>query len=362
MDRKRIIQIIFLIFIIVLNIKNVSAEKIIREYKNEGCNENTNKCITIDMPFVIQYDTDTKKYEFGTILHGYKATSNLEYNGTEYMLGTYEYDGGATTSYSYKMYLNNKEYIVDLKSDESLEIHYCYSKEYGGGEYSNGTQYVAIFYDELQYEKYKDKLDKPMEKCELIKSDAVKNGEQGVKNKKKCITYDSYYDSIENNYKEYNNASKNKMTYIAEANRTIQEMKQVCNSITKYSDYDSNCLPSCLNLNKDIINLKKTYEIGEYKSSGDCSLSGRLISWIANIVKWLKYIVPVIVIIFGILDFMKAMSADKDDEMKKAQSKFVKRLIAAALIFLIPLIIGFILDQFGFDEYIKGCGIVKELD
>ena len=64
--------------------------------------------------------------------------------------------------------------------------------------------------------------------------------------------------------------------------------------------------------------------------------------------RWIKYLLPVVVIILGILDFIKAIGADKEDEMKKAQGSFVRRLIAAALVFLIPLILEFVLDKMGF--------------
>ena len=60
--------------------------------------------------------------------------------------------------------------------------------------------------------------------------------------------------------------------------------------------------------------------------------------------------------IFGILDFIKALSSDKDDAMKKAQSNFIKRLIICAIIFIIPFIVEFILEKMGFAA--NGCGII----
>ena len=45
--------------------------------------------------------------------------------------------------------------------------------------------------------------------------------------------------------------------------------------------------------------------------------------------------------------------------MKKAQGKFIKRLIVAALLFLLPLIINFVLQTFGF--YNSGCDITDLL-
>jgi hypothetical protein len=86
-----------------------------------------------------------------------------------------------------------------------------------------------------------------------------------------------------------------------------------------------------------------------------CGFSGRLLVWANNILRWIKYILPVFVIVLAILDFIKAIGADKDDEMKKAQKRFITRLIAAALVFIIPLIIEFILTKMGFGY--DSCGL-----
>ena len=52
----------------------------------------------------------------------------------------------------------------------------------------------------------------------------------------------------------------------------------------------------------------------------------------------LEVTVPVLIIIFGIVDFVKAISSQKEDEMKKAQSTFIKRLIYGALVFFVFVI------------------------
>ena len=52
-----------------------------------------------------------------------------------------------------------------------------------------------------------------------------------------------------------------------------------------------------------------------------------------------KIIVPILVIVLGMIDFAKAAIASKPDEMKKAQSDFVKRLIAGVVVFFVPVII-----------------------
>ena len=131
------------------------------------------------------------------------------------------------------------------------------------------------------------------------------------------------------------------------------KLKTYCNQIYKSLDVNSptKCVQDCksaIDEVQDLLDIK-------YDNS-KCGFSEKLAIYIANIVKWLKYIIPVIVIVLGILDFIKAIASEKDDEMKKAQGHFVKRLIAAALIFIIPVIIEFILEKMGFAA--NGCGII----
>lgn len=59
----------------------------------------------------------------------------------------------------------------------------------------------------------------------------------------------------------------------------------------------------------------------------------------STIVDLLKIGVPVLLIIFGMLDLGKAVIAQKEDEIKKSQGLFVKRLISAAIVFLVFIIV-----------------------
>ena len=138
---------------------------------------------------------------------------------------------------------------------------------------------------------------------------------------------------------------------ITELNEKEGLIKSYCKAILEHHSFDGSneqsCLESCLNIG---VQTKKAKQAAGLISgdSGQCGFSARLLVWISNILRWIKYILPVVVIVLGILDFIKAIGADKDDEMKKAQGSFIKRLIAAALVFIIPLIIEFVLDKMGF--------------
>lgn len=65
---------------------------------------------------------------------------------------------------------------------------------------------------------------------------------------------------------------------------------------------------------------------------------------INNIMKYIRIAVPILLIGFGIIDFAKATFSSKEDDMKKSREVFIKRIIAAVLVFLAPIIVNLILD------------------
>ena len=57
------------------------------------------------------------------------------------------------------------------------------------------------------------------------------------------------------------------------------------------------------------------------------------------IITLIKIGVPILLIIFGMLDLGKAVMAQKEDEIKKSQQLFLKRLLSAALVFFVVMIV-----------------------
>ncbi len=57
------------------------------------------------------------------------------------------------------------------------------------------------------------------------------------------------------------------------------------------------------------------------------------------IVSLIKIAIPILLIVLGMIDLGKAVVAQKEDEIKKAQTMFVKRLISAALVFFVVVIV-----------------------
>ena len=53
----------------------------------------------------------------------------------------------------------------------------------------------------------------------------------------------------------------------------------------------------------------------------------------------IQVMVPVVLVIMGSLDLFKGLSAQKEDEIKKGQQMFIKRLISAVLVFFVFVIV-----------------------
>ena len=54
--------------------------------------------------------------------------------------------------------------------------------------------------------------------------------------------------------------------------------------------------------------------------------------------------IPIILVLMGSIDLFKGITANKEDEIKKGQQMFIKRLVVAAVIFLVVIIIKFFIS------------------
>lgn len=64
----------------------------------------------------------------------------------------------------------------------------------------------------------------------------------------------------------------------------------------------------------------------------------------------LQIIIPVLLVLFGTIDFLRAVTAGKDDEIKKGQKTFISRLIAAVIVFFIIAFVKLIINFAAGDE------------
>lgn len=64
-----------------------------------------------------------------------------------------------------------------------------------------------------------------------------------------------------------------------------------------------------------------------------------LFNVVSTIITGIKIVVPILLIIWGMLDFAKSVVAKKEEDIKKYQKAFVSRLISALIVFLIIFIV-----------------------
>ena len=80
----------------------------------------------------------------------------------------------------------------------------------------------------------------------------------------------------------------------------------------------------------------------------DVSLVISLIKFVLNVI---RFIIPIVLILLGTIDLFKAVTSQKDDEIKKKSSALVKRVIAGVVVFLIPTIVSLLMGWIGNDEW-----------
>ena len=89
---------------------------------------------------------------------------------------------------------------------------------------------------------------------------------------------------------------------------------------------------------------------------GETGLPDKLAYMLQLVVLAIQIVVPFLLIVWGMLDLGKAVIAQKEDEIKKGQTLFMKRVIAAVIVFFVvtitTLLINLVADE---SETITGC-------
>ena len=92
-------------------------------------------------------------------------------------------------------------------------------------------------------------------------------------------------------------------------------------------------------------------DTNSFGSNGPCSKLKSPLKFIGYILLIVKIVIPLLLIIFGVIDLFKAVTGGKDGEITKSLKTFIFRLIAGVAIFFIPTIISFIFSLVdGFDS------------
>ena len=130
------------------------------------------------------------------------------------------------------------------------------------------------------------------------------------------------------------------------------EEKQYCHycssdKLYKWSFYNDS-LVEC-DIVSDVNSKEECLEKNDNITNGDSLYGCEVIpleirNWIKDALNLVKYIALVLVIVLGIVDFIKAATSGEADQMKKSGQSFLKRIIAVVILFLLPVLVELILN------------------
>ena len=91
-------------------------------------------------------------------------------------------------------------------------------------------------------------------------------------------------------------------------------------------------------------NIKVDLNLGE--NGCQSVLTSELIEWLQWVLDVVRIGALILTVILGIVDYVNATFSSKDDSIAKANKNFTTRLMALALLFLVPTLIEFVLSLF----------------
>ena len=108
---------------------------------------------------------------------------------------------------------------------------------------------------------------------------------------------------------------------------------------------------------KEIQDISELYDSSWSREEGCVGLeNSQTIKILRQILDYLRIAAVALLLVLGSLDFAGAVTSDKDDAMKQAGNKFIKRLLATVVVFLVPVLVNIIL--FIADKSETVCGIL----
>lgn len=88
------------------------------------------------------------------------------------------------------------------------------------------------------------------------------------------------------------------------------------------------------------------FPVGNTETINECEIliGEDVVEELNNVMFYIRLSVPILLLVFGALDFGTAVLSADDSGMKKAQGKFIKRLIIGIAIFFVPTIVNLIIN------------------
>ena len=140
--------------------------------------------------------------------------------------------------------------------------------------------------------------------------------------------------------KEVNGVKSNYKVVIKNDSVTVHKNGVRVSNDTKINIFDTKNIDECPKIeNITISEVGKTISIKSKISCGNVTgIPEKIPELTSFAITVIQIAIPIVLVVMGSLDLFKGLSAQKEDEIKKGQQMFVKRLIYAAVIFFVVVI------------------------
>ena len=90
--------------------------------------------------------------------------------------------------------------------------------------------------------------------------------------------------------------------------------------------------------------INPVFAIKCHLGSSDVVIDNKIPNTVHVVILVIQIVVPVLLVIFGSIDFVKALTSAKEDEIKKGRQVFISRLIAGVIVFFIVAIVKLVIS------------------
>ena len=217
-------------------------------------------------------------------------------------------------------------YVNDGSSDQRLKKEYCMRTDLNDTLWESKCTHDVDTYNVATTVNYYYALD--------ISQNADLNS---------CEDLDFFVDSLKDMYKK-DGATK---SYTELKNSINDYCEDFDNRVSSsfYFNTESKCFKRCHSYRNEMSNIDPNFLV----ETNYCGFGKDMVGWLMRILKILRYIVPIIVIVVSITEYISAIASADDDAMKKVGARFGKRLFIMILIFVLPSLLQFIFNIFNID-------------
>jgi len=221
--------------------------------------------------------------------------------------------------------------------DSAYQLKYNYFIDYHNGYSSDGGFNYSTFDYDTCYSECRNATNQNDCKAVCVARDTTQYCILNAKTQEMV-------DTCKNNYQSVYLREVNKYNNDSTTNKTEEEVKQedCANKCSNEcaDDRDLECYRWCYNdcTEGEVEEDKPVNTYPKINCSG-IEVPKKIAQLVSTFINIIKIAVPILIIIYGSLDFAKAVMAQKEDEIKKGQQMFIKRLISGVMVFLVIFIV-----------------------